>query len=66
MRRCANDGRAIKEGAVTCHLLQRLKRQTDASGARSMLYLQYGGLEIVDGGRRAIPRSLLRLPTARK
>jgi hypothetical protein len=47
------------EVAVTCRLLERLKQQTDASGARLVLYLQYGGLEIVDGSRRAIGRSAL-------
>jgi hypothetical protein len=44
------------EVGVTCHLLARLKQQTDAAGARLVLYLQYGGLEIIDGSRMAAER----------
>jgi hypothetical protein len=39
------------EIGVTCRLLGRLKQKTDASDARLVLYLQYGGLEVVDSNR---------------
>jgi hypothetical protein len=41
------------EVGVTCRLLQRLKQKTDAAGVRLLLYLQYGGAEVVDGSRMA-------------
>jgi hypothetical protein len=41
------------EVAVTCRLLERLKQKTDAADIRLLLYLQYGGLEIIDGSRIA-------------
>jgi hypothetical protein len=41
------------EVGVTCRLLARLKQKTDAAGTRLVLYLQYGGLEVVDGSRMA-------------
>ena len=39
---------ATDEIGVTCRLLARLKQKTDAADVRLLLYLQYGGLEIVD------------------
>ncbi len=39
------------EIGVTCRLLERLKQKADASGVRLLLYLQYGGLEVVDESR---------------
>jgi hypothetical protein len=44
---------ATDEIGVTCRLLARLKRKTDAADVRLLLYLQYVGLEIVDGSRMA-------------
>jgi hypothetical protein len=41
------------EVGVTCRLLERLQRKTDAAGTRLLLYLQYSGPEIVDGSRMA-------------
>lgn len=41
------------EVGVTCRLLERLKQKTDAAGVRLVLYLQYGGLEVVNGSRMA-------------
>jgi hypothetical protein len=41
------------EVGVTCRLLARLKEKTDAADVRLLLYLQYGGLEVVDGSRLA-------------
>jgi hypothetical protein len=41
------------EVGVTCRLLARLKQKTDAADIRLLLYLQYGGLEIVDSNRMA-------------
>jgi hypothetical protein len=46
------------EIVVTCRLLAGLKQKTDASGVRLLLYLQYGGLEIVDGSRMAAERQM--------
>ena len=39
------------EVGVTCRLLARLKQKTDAADVRLLLYLQYGGLEVVDSNR---------------
>jgi hypothetical protein len=44
------------EVGVTCRLLQRLKQKADADDVRLVLYLQYGGSEVVDGSRRAVER----------
>ncbi len=44
---------ATDEVGVTCRLLARLKQKTDAADVRLLLYLQYGGLEIVDSNRMA-------------
>jgi hypothetical protein len=44
---------ATDEVGVTCRLLERLKQQTDAANVRLLLYLQYGGLEVVDSNRVA-------------
>jgi hypothetical protein len=41
------------EIGVTCRLLARLKQKADAVDVRLLLYLQYGGLEIVDASRMA-------------
>jgi hypothetical protein len=41
------------EVGVTCRLLSRLKQKTDAAHVRLVLYLQYPGMEIVDGSRVA-------------
>lgn len=41
------------EIAVTCRLLARLKQKTDATHVRLVLYLQYPGMEIIDGSRVA-------------
>jgi hypothetical protein len=41
------------EVGVTCRLLARLKQKTDAANVRLLLYLQYGGLEVVDSNRMA-------------
>ena len=41
------------EIGVTCRLLARLKQRTDAAGVRLVLYLQFPGPEVVDGGRMA-------------
>ncbi len=41
------------EIGVACHLLGRLKHKTDAANVRLLLYLQYGGLEVVDSTRMA-------------
>jgi hypothetical protein len=41
------------EVGVTCRLLARLKQKTDAANVRLILYLQYPGMEIVDGSRVA-------------
>jgi hypothetical protein len=41
------------EVGVTCRLLARLKQKTDAANVGLLLYLQYGGLEIVDSNRMA-------------
>jgi hypothetical protein len=41
------------EVGVTCRLLARLKQKTDAANVRLLLYLQYGGLEVVDSTRMA-------------
>jgi hypothetical protein len=41
------------EVGVTCRLLARLKQKTDAADVRLLLYLQYGGLEVVDSNRVA-------------
>ena len=38
---------------MTCRLLARLKQKTDAADVRLLLYLQYGGLEVVDSNRMA-------------
>jgi hypothetical protein len=45
------------EVGVTCRLLERLKQKTDAAGVHVIVYLQYGGLEIVDGSRIAASRT---------
>jgi hypothetical protein len=42
---------ATDEVGVTCRLLARLKQKTDAANVGLLLYLQYGGLEIVDSNR---------------
>jgi hypothetical protein len=39
------------EVEVTCRLLERLKMKTDRAGVRLLLYLQYGGPEVLDGAR---------------
>jgi hypothetical protein len=44
---------ATDEIGVTCRLLARLKQETDAADVRLLLYLQYGGLEVVDSNRMA-------------
>jgi hypothetical protein len=44
---------ATNEIGVTCRLLERLKQKTDAAGSRLLLYLQYSGAEVVQGGRMA-------------
>jgi hypothetical protein len=41
------------EIGVTCRLLARLKQKTDAAHVRLLLYLQYPGMEIVDGSAAA-------------
>jgi hypothetical protein len=41
------------EIGVTCRLLARLKEKTDAAHVRLVLYLQYPGMEIIDGSRVA-------------
>jgi hypothetical protein len=41
------------EVGVTCRMLARLKQKTDAADVRLLLYLQYGGLEVVDSNRVA-------------
>jgi hypothetical protein len=41
------------EIGVTCRLLARLKQKTDATHVRLVLYLQYPGMEIIDGSRVA-------------
>ena len=41
------------EISVTCRLLARLKQKTDAADVRLLIYLQYGGLEVVDSNRMA-------------
>jgi hypothetical protein len=48
-----NDFRTVAtdEITVTCTLLEDLKRKAGANGTRVLLYLQYGGLEIIDGNR---------------
>ncbi len=45
------------EVGVTCRLLERLKQKTDAADVRLLVYLQYGGLEIIDGSRIAASRA---------
>jgi hypothetical protein len=48
---------------VTCRLLERLKRKADTTGTGLVLYLQYGGLEVVDGSLMATvgtPHKLVR------
>ena len=49
------------EVGVTCRLLARLKQKADAADARLLLYLQYGGLEIVDASRIETSRRLFGL-----
>jgi len=49
------------EIGVTCHLLARLKQKADAADVRLLLYLQYGGLEIVDASRIAASGKLFNL-----
>jgi hypothetical protein len=49
------------EVGVTCRLLARLKQKTDATDVRLLLYLQYGGLEIVDASRIATSGRLFNL-----
>lgn len=49
------------EIGVTCRLLARLKQKTDAVNVRLLLYLQYGGLEIVDASRIASSGRLFNL-----
>ena len=49
------------EVGVTCRLLARLKQKTDAADVRLLLYLQYGGLEIVDASRIATSGRLFNL-----
>jgi hypothetical protein len=44
---------ATDEIGVTCRLLARLKQKTDASDVHLLLYLQYGGLQIVNSDRMA-------------
>jgi hypothetical protein len=44
---------ATDEVGVTCRLLARLKQKTVAADVRLLLYLQYGGLEVVDSNRVA-------------
>jgi hypothetical protein len=46
------------EVGVTCRLLAELKQKTDAAGVRLVLYLQYGGPEVVDGSRMAAERHI--------
>lgn len=41
------------EVGVTCRLLAGLKQKTDAAGIKLLVYLQYGGPEVVDGSRMA-------------
>jgi hypothetical protein len=41
------------EVGVTCRLLARLKQKADAANVRLLVYLQYGGLEVVDSNRMA-------------
>jgi hypothetical protein len=41
------------EVGVTCRLLARLKQKADAADLRLFVYLQYGGLEVVDSNRMA-------------
>ena len=41
------------EVGVTCRLLARLKQKADAADVRLLVYLQYGGLEVVDSNRMA-------------
>ena len=41
------------EIGVTCRLLARLKQKADAADVRLLVYLQYGGLEVVDSNRMA-------------
>jgi hypothetical protein len=51
---------ATDEVGVTCRLLARLKQKTDAANVRLLLYLQYGGLEVVDSNRMATSGWLFR------
>jgi hypothetical protein len=44
---------ATDEVGVTCRLLARLKHKSDAASVGLILYLQYGGLEVVDSNRMA-------------
>jgi hypothetical protein len=44
---------ATDEVGVTCGLLAGLKQKTDADNVHLLLYLQYGGLEVVDSNRVA-------------
>jgi hypothetical protein len=44
---------ATDEVGVTCRLLERLKQKADAANVLLLVYLQYGGLEIIDGSRIA-------------
>jgi len=49
------------EVGVTCRLLARLKQKTDAADARLLLYLQYGGPEVIDASRIATSGKLFNL-----
>ena len=54
---------SIDDVGVTCRLLERLKRKADTTGTGLVLYLQYGGLEVVDGSLMAnagTPHKLVR------
>lgn len=49
------------EVGVTCRMLERLKQKADAAEVRLIVYLQYPGIEIMDGSRAATAGVLFRL-----
>jgi hypothetical protein len=57
---------ATDEVGVTCRLLARLKQQTDAANVRLVLYLQFGGLEVIDSSRVAAGGRFFKLTRSAK
>jgi hypothetical protein len=49
------------EIGVTCRLLERLKKESDAAGVTVLLYLQYSGAEVIHGSRIATGGKLYNL-----